>query len=360
MAVYLRSLIPLFALEPIVVQRLRTSKLFSWHIFSWHLLGWLAIICVSASTPVYASPQDDKEEVKTDAEPKSKPERPKIYDEQANAAEQIANATARAKRENKRVLIQWGANWCGWCHLLHDIMKKNGDIRNTVLYEYEVVLVDVGRFDKNQELIAKYEAPLDKQGLPFITVLDSEGKVVVQQETSSLETKDSKVQGHNAEAINEFLAKYKATPWNAQAILDSGMKQGSLDGHLVFLHFGAPWCGWCHHMERWMRQPEVASILEKAFVDIKIDNDRMEGADAIYDRYCKVKSGIPWFVFLNPTDGSVVASSDSDKGNVGFPSTEEEIEHFVAMLQSTKRLTEKDIQSLKESLVKNRIAREGK
>ena len=31
----------------------------------------------------------------------------------------------------------------------------------------------------------------------------------------------------------------------------------------VFLHFGAPWCGWCHRLENWMAKPEVAAILAK-------------------------------------------------------------------------------------------------
>ncbi len=33
-----------------------------------------------------------------------------IYDESADARQQIADALASAKKENRRVLIQWGAN----------------------------------------------------------------------------------------------------------------------------------------------------------------------------------------------------------------------------------------------------------
>ncbi|MFG0260298.1 MAG: hypothetical protein ACF8LK_08090, partial [Phycisphaerales bacterium JB041] len=40
---------------------------------------------------------------------------PTLYDVNADASEQIAAALAKAKQENRRVLIQWGGNWCGWC-----------------------------------------------------------------------------------------------------------------------------------------------------------------------------------------------------------------------------------------------------
>ena len=49
---------------------------------------------VSAKTP---APQEKKREP--------------IFDEKAEGKEQIAAALARAKAENRRVLIEWGANW---------------------------------------------------------------------------------------------------------------------------------------------------------------------------------------------------------------------------------------------------------
>ena len=42
--------------------------------------------------------------------PKPAPRAP-IFDEQADGCAQIAAALARAKSENRRVLVEWGANW---------------------------------------------------------------------------------------------------------------------------------------------------------------------------------------------------------------------------------------------------------
>ena len=53
---------------------------------------------------------------------------PAIYDEKADGAKQIADALAVATNEHKRVLLQFGANWCGWCHKLHKLFETDADI----------------------------------------------------------------------------------------------------------------------------------------------------------------------------------------------------------------------------------------
>src|SRR5690606_9625154 len=81
------------------------------------------------------------------AQKAAQPERSEpVYDESADAEAQIAGALAKAKKENRRVLIQWGANWCGWCNQLHDHMRADPEIRRKLLYEYDLVHVDIGKF----------------------------------------------------------------------------------------------------------------------------------------------------------------------------------------------------------------------
>jgi thiol-disulfide isomerase/thioredoxin len=83
-----------------------------------------------------------------------------LYDEAADGAAQIDAALARAKLDGKRVLVQWGAEWCGWCHWLNDAFTGNGELARELLYEYEVVHVDIGQFDKHLELAEKLGAGL--------------------------------------------------------------------------------------------------------------------------------------------------------------------------------------------------------
>lgn len=99
-----------------------------------------------------------------------------------------------------------------------------------------------------------------------------------------------------------------------------------------------------------MASPNVAPLLAKEFVGVKIEADRMIGGRAILKRYQANEGGIPWFVFLDG-DGTAGATSDGPKGNVGFPAAPHEIAYFRTMLERSKRkLTDADINALIASL----------
>ncbi len=165
------------------------------------------------------------------------PEEPPVYDESADAAADIAAAVAVAEKENTRVLIQWGANWCGWCKLLHQLFNEDSEIRRKILYEYEVVYVDVGRFDKNVELAEKYDADFKNNGVPFITILDGDGNVVVNQETGSLE----EGRAHDPVKVLDFLTAHQAEYLNAEDLLKEALAKVGEEEKRLFLTFGAPW-----------------------------------------------------------------------------------------------------------------------
>ena len=279
-----------------------------------------------------------------------------VYDEKADARKDVAAAVARAQKENKRVLIQWGANWCGWCKWLSATMKKDPKLSHELLYEYEVVHVDVGRFDKHMDLAKELGAQW--KGIPFLTVLDGSGKAIVQQNTEPFEAKIDGKDGHDPAKVLEFLTAHKAPPLVAKDVLAAALATAQKEQKRVFLHFGAPWCGWCHKLEDWMARPEIAAVLAKDFVDTKIDNDRMTGGKEVYQAQIAAagqkEGGIPWFVFL-AADGTLLAHSTGPKGNTGFPYEPDEIAHFVTMLQKVKQnLTDADIAMLQKSLDDNR------
>jgi thiol-disulfide isomerase/thioredoxin len=276
---------------------------------------------------------------------------PKIYDEAADAKVQIAEAVAKAAKNNRRVLVQWGANWCGWCRQLHELFATDGDIKKKLMYEYDVVLIDVGHFDKNMDLAAGYGADLKKNGLPFLTVLDGTGKAIANQETGALENKGEGAKGHDKAKVMAFLTEHQAEYPAAADVLAAGMAQATKEHKQVFLHFGAPWCGWCHRLEDWMARPEVAAILAKDFVDVKIDQDRTKEAEAVFKKYCSAPGGIPWFCVLE--GDKAVCTSDGTKGNIGFPAKPEEIDHFIGMMTKARRnMTAADVAALRASLEK--------
>src|SRR6187397_2028590 len=57
--------------------------------------------------------------------PASRPKPADIYDTKADGKELVAAATKKAVAQEKRVLVVFGGNWCGWCHKLHAFFAKN-------------------------------------------------------------------------------------------------------------------------------------------------------------------------------------------------------------------------------------------
>ena len=99
-----------------------------------------------------------------------------------------------------------------------------------------------------------------------------------------------------------------------------------------------------------MASKDVAPLLAREFVSVKLDFDRAQGAKEIQKRYIDKEQGLPWFAFLDG-DGKALIHSTGPKGNTGFPAQPEEIAHFKTMLQTVKkRLTDEEIAFLVTSL----------
>lgn len=171
------------------------------------------------------------------AQQQAEPERPPVYDESADAEADIAAALAVAARDNKRVLIQWGANWCGWCTKLHDLFRTDRTVSRTILYEYEVVTVNIGRWDTNLDLVEHYGADIQNNGVPYLTVLDADGNVVANRETGSLEEGDH----HDPALVQAFLEEHQADYPDADVLLTEALQRAEEEGKRLFLTFGAPW-----------------------------------------------------------------------------------------------------------------------
>ncbi len=126
---------------------------------------------------------------------------PNIYDESAEGSKQIADALIQARKEHKQVLLQFGANWCGWCHKLHKLFETNKDIAKELEEGYVVVLIDVNG-EHNKDVDTKYGQPT-RFGLPSIVVLDADGQQLTAQDTGKLEEGDH----HSPDKVMAFLKK---------------------------------------------------------------------------------------------------------------------------------------------------------
>lgn len=68
----------------------------------------------------------------------------------------------------------------------------------------------------------------------------------------------------------------------------------------IVLVFGANWCPDCHALDDNMRKPELAALIEKHFVVVKIDVGRMDkNLDVALKHGVPVKRGIPAMAVLD-------------------------------------------------------------
>jgi thioredoxin 1 len=102
-----------------------------------------------------------------------------IYNPNADAAAEIRQAVTEAAQQHKRVLLDFGGNWCGDCQILDYYFHQQPNAA-LIAQHYILVDVDVGQMDHNMNIAARYDMPL-KHGVPALAVLNTQGKVVYSQ-----------------------------------------------------------------------------------------------------------------------------------------------------------------------------------
>jgi len=126
------------------------------------------------------------------------------YPEITQAEADVKQALAEAAKANKRVLVDFGGNWCGDCKVLDINLKKP---ENAAILEQRYVLVHVNVGDKgithNFELAERYGIAL-KKGVPALAVLDSTGRVIHAQKQGEF----ADMRSMDPKSVNDFLVKW--------------------------------------------------------------------------------------------------------------------------------------------------------
>ena len=99
------------------------------------------------------------------------------YDENANADAAVGAAFARAKKSGKRVMIDLGGNWCGDCIVLANLMQLS-ELKPFLASHFEIVSVDVGRFNKNLQVPARFGVTKRLEGVPAVIIAEPDGSFV--------------------------------------------------------------------------------------------------------------------------------------------------------------------------------------
>lgn len=125
------------------------------------------------------------------------------YDEKADANAQVDRAFAKAKKSGKRVLIDLGGNWCPDCIVLANFLQLP-EMRRFMDAHYEVAMVDVGRFDRNLQVPARFGFKTRLKGVPMLLIATPDGNLVNRDDVFAT----TNARGMTPKALADYLAKY--------------------------------------------------------------------------------------------------------------------------------------------------------
>ncbi len=126
-----------------------------------------------------------------------------IYPAIAAAQGDIAAALQTAGQQHKRVLLDFGGDWCGDCQVLNIYFHEP---QNKAMLDQRFVLVDVniGHFDQNLDVGSKYGVDV-KHGVPALAVVQPDGSVLHAQNGG--EFRD--MRHMESSSVHDFLEKWQ-------------------------------------------------------------------------------------------------------------------------------------------------------
>jgi thiol:disulfide interchange protein len=126
-----------------------------------------------------------------------------IYPDPGQAQADLAAALKTAAATHKRVLLDFGGNWCGDCQVLNIYFHNE---QNLPILQANFVLVDIniGHMDANQELAERYGVPLQK-GVPALAVLSDHGKLLYSQKLGEFEA----MRRMQSSSVTDFLVQWR-------------------------------------------------------------------------------------------------------------------------------------------------------
>jgi thiol:disulfide interchange protein len=175
--------------------------------FAWSLLmrrfSILSAAVLGAALQMPALPAAPPQAADASARPPAHPyTRKHIYPDVSAAQADIAAGLEEARKTHKRVLLDFGGDWCGDCQVL-DIYFHEPENLPLLEQNYVLVHINIGRIDQNLDIGEKYGVNL-KKGVPALAVLSPNGKALYGQ---SGEFSDMRYM--QSSSVNEFLNKWK-------------------------------------------------------------------------------------------------------------------------------------------------------
>jgi thioredoxin 1 len=126
-----------------------------------------------------------------------------IYPAPEQAKTDLASALAASAANHKRVILDFGGNWCPDCHVL-DRYLHDPAIEALLQAGYILVHVNVGRINENLDIAERYQIPLRK-GVPARAGRGENGEHLYSQKTGEFEA----MRGMQSSSVTDFLVRWK-------------------------------------------------------------------------------------------------------------------------------------------------------
>lgn len=134
-----------------------------------------------------------------------------LYNPDAKAEKDIAEAVKKAKAEHKFVLLQGGGNWCSWCKRFSLTVSKDAALDSIMNANFVVYHFNYSDENKNEKLYAKYGYP-QRFGFPVFIILDEKGNRIHTQNSEYLE----EGKGYSKEKVAAFLEDWSPAALDAK------------------------------------------------------------------------------------------------------------------------------------------------
>jgi len=136
-----------------------------------------------------------------------------IYPAPDQAKADLAAALRTAAQTHKRVLLDFGGNWCGDCQVL-DLYFHNAQNLPILESNFVLVHVNIGHMDINLDIANQYQVPLEK-GVPAIAVLSDRGKLLYSQKGGEFEA----MRRMDPSSVTSFLVQWKPAREGCSAVM---------------------------------------------------------------------------------------------------------------------------------------------
>lgn len=132
----------------------------------------------------------------------------RLYPAVSEAKADVAAALKEAAATHRRVIVDFGGDWCTDCKIL-DLRFREPTNAELLQRHYVVVHVNVGDkgINANFDVAERYDIPLRK-GVPALAVLDSDGRLLYSQRNGEFES----MRSMDRRSVTDFLKKWAPAP----------------------------------------------------------------------------------------------------------------------------------------------------